>query len=336
MSAEQGNKSKPLSGFAMARASDVAEAEQALTVTFLPARVRALERLDIGGVGMRLDAIEVGQVTFANLQFGRDVEVATTEAVNYHVDLPIRGVAHFRSERGARQGTPAQAGVFMPGESAVIDWGGGCEQSCLMFPRALVQQELEAMLDAPVTKPIEFAPAMDVSNGAGRGWLTALRLVEQQATQERGLLDNPLATANLESLLVHGLLLGQPHNYAEALAEPGRPPGSSAVRHALELMHDEPAYPWTTTALARRVCVSVRGLQEGFVRSVGIPPMRYLREVRLQRAHQDLRLADHHAATVGHVARRWGFTSLGRFASVYREKFGENPSDTLRKGSAAC
>jgi AraC-like DNA-binding protein len=335
MSTEQGKKPEPLGGFPTARASDVTEAERALTGTFLPARVRPSERLGVGGVGMRLNAIPVGQATVAYMQFGRDVEVATTEAVNYHVDLPTRGVAHFRSERGAREGTSRRAGVFMPGESAVIDWSGGCAQFCLMFPRALVQQELEGMLDAPVTKPIEFPLSMDVSHGAGRGWLTALRLVEQQTTQACGLLDHPLATANLESLLVHGLLLGQPHNFSEALAGPRRPTGPSAVRQAIELMRDQPAYPWTTTALARSVCVSVRGLQEGFARSVGIPPMRYLREVRLHRAYKDLRSADPYVATVEHVARRWGFTSLGRFASVYREKFGENPSDTLRTNSAS-
>jgi AraC-like DNA-binding protein len=33
---------------------------------------------------------------------------------------------------------------------------------------------------------------------------------------------------------------------------------------------------------------------------------------------------------VSHIAGRWGFMYLSRFAAAYREKFGESPSQTLR------
>jgi transcriptional regulator GlxA family with amidase domain len=35
------------------------------------------------------------------------------------------------------------------------------------------------------------------------------------------------------------------------------------------------------------------------------------------------------------VALRCGFRELGRFAADYRAAFGENPSETLRRNSAA-
>jgi transcriptional regulator GlxA family with amidase domain len=35
------------------------------------------------------------------------------------------------------------------------------------------------------------------------------------------------------------------------------------------------------------------------------------------------------------VAGRWGFVHLGRFASQYRQLFGETPSETLRAPGAA-
>jgi AraC-like DNA-binding protein len=34
---------------------------------------------------------------------------------------------------------------------------------------------------------------------------------------------------------------------------------------------------------------------------------------------------------VTHLAARWGFTHLGRFASSYQKIFGEKPSQTLRR-----
>jgi transcriptional regulator GlxA family with amidase domain len=103
------------------------------------------------------------------------------------------------------------------------------------------------------------------------------------------------------------------------------------VRQAIELLHNHPEKPWTTATLAREVAVSARSLQEGFHRGTGVPPMRYLRDVRLDRVHTDLLAAAWESTTVAHIAHRWGFLYLGRFAANYREKFGETPSETLRR-----
>jgi transcriptional regulator GlxA family with amidase domain len=102
------------------------------------------------------------------------------------------------------------------------------------------------------------------------------------------------------------------------------------VQQTIDLMHNHPEQPWTTASLARGVAVSARSLQEGFQRSAGVPPMRYLREVRLNRVHDDLQAATPDAVNASQVARRWGFLYLGRFAADYRDKFGQTPSETLR------
>ena len=59
--------------------------------------------------------------------------------------------------------------------------------------------------------------------------------------------------------------------------------------------------------------------------------MTYLQQVRLGRAHEALRAADPTRVTVSSIAHRWGFAHLGRFASAYRVKFGQSPSETLRR-----
>jgi AraC-like DNA-binding protein len=329
---EAGMAAEPLNRFPAARTSDCDEAQAAMAATFLPLRMRMLEPPGPDGVDMRLNALRVGDVTVAYARFGRAVEVATVEAENYHVDLPISGSARFRAGRLERvEGTPRRAAVFMPGESAGIDWSGGCGQFCLMFPRALLQGELEAMLDRPLAEPLVFAEAMDVGTDTGRSWLDTLWLVERQARHAHGLLDHPLAASHVAQALAAGLLIAQPHNYTDALAGPRRPAAPRAVREAVDLIHAHPEDPWTTASLARRVAVSARSLQEGFARSYGVPPSAYLRSVRLNRAHAELQAADPHTTTVARVAGRWGFLYLSRFAAAYREKFGENPSATLRR-----
>ena len=82
--------------------------------------------------------------------------------------------------------------------------------------------------------------------------------------------------------------------------------------------------------LASQVHVSVRALQEGFRRSLGTTPMRYLRDVRLRKVREDLSAASPDVTTVGQIVYRWGILNQGRFAAAYLDKFGEAPSETRR------
>ena len=60
-------------------------------------------------------------------------------------------------------------------------------------------------------------------------------------------------------------------------------------------------------------------------------PTANLREVRLDRAHHELRSAEPDAGvTVTDTALRCGFGHLPRFAAAYQRKFGLLPSETLR------
>jgi transcriptional regulator GlxA family with amidase domain len=81
--------------------------------------------------------------------------------------------------------------------------------------------------------------------------------------------------------------------------------------------------------LARLAGTSARSLQYAFQDRYGISPMRYLRQVRLDRAHDDLAQA---TGSVAALAYHWGFTNPSRFARAYRDRFGELPGGTLDGG----
>lgn len=57
--------------------------------------------------------------------------------------------------------------------------------------------------------------------------------------------------------------------------------------------------------------------------------MHYLRDLRLQRVRDELLSGS--GSPVASVALRWGFEHMGRFATQYRQAFGETPSQTLRR-----
>ena len=64
--------------------------------------------------------------------------------------------------------------------------------------------------------------------------------------------------------------------------------GAVPVRRAIDAMHAHPDHPLTLAGLAQIASCSLRSLQEGFRRYVGLTPMQYLRQIRLEHAHHDL------------------------------------------------
>jgi AraC-like DNA-binding protein len=317
--------------------SDFEEAHAALRAVFPAVRIRPRKhRGSTWQVDMTFNALQVGSATAACLRFDHGVQMSADRVKDYHVNVPLRGTAETRiGTLPPVLANPERAVVFTPDAPADVVWSDRCTQMCLTLTCHTVRLELEALLDQPVVRPIEFTPAMDLTTEGGRAWTAALQLLERHADGRSGVLEHPLAAANLEKLLVDNLLLAQPHNYTAALTRPLPPSVPRIVRQAIELLRSHPEKPWTTATLAREVAVSARSLQEGFQHSTGVPPMRYLRELRLERVHTDLLGAAWESATVSQIARRWGFLYLGRFAASYREKFGETPSETLRISGGA-
>ena len=68
-------------------------------------------------------------------------------------------------------------------------------------------------------------------------------------------------------------------------------------------------------------------MQQGFHECVGMTPMEYLADVRLELVHADL-IGNDSSETVSDIAIRWGITHTGRFAAAYRRKYGLTPSET--------
>jgi transcriptional regulator GlxA family with amidase domain len=178
-------------------------------------------------------------------------------------------------------------------------------------------------------------------DGPGASWARLIRLLAVGARDQAALAHHPLIGGQFEEAVVDGLLLATGHPYRDQLARPpaARPvPGAiraapRAIRIAVDALQAEPGRPWTAARLADVAGISLRSLQEGFHRHVGSPPMAYLRGVRLARAHEALTHADPDRTTVAAIAYRWGFAHLGRFAAVYRTRYGVMPSVTLRSRS---
>ncbi len=311
------------------RTEDPHEAEAVIGKAYLPNRV---DQLGTGPLELRLDALRLDSATVGLISFGTETRLLTVEAADYHVNLPLHGGVVNRMGGGPEtEAGPGVATVFMPGHPANIVWGADALQLCLMIPAPTLVEELEQLLGRAVSDPLVFETEMDLSTATARGWRASLEVLRTELTDGPGLASQIRVARQLERLVVDGLLLGQPHNYSDALDRGSWRPPSGPVARARQLLEERPEEPWSTSSLAVGVHLSVRSLQEGFARDFGVPPMKYLQQVRLRRARDLLRDASPTQTTVAAVASGLGLSHLGRFAAAYRLAFGESPSETLRR-----
>jgi len=116
------------------------------------------------------------------------------------------------------------------------------------------------------------------------------------------------------------------------------PAGRSAhyqdiVDRVVAITHASRADEMRLADMCRAAGISPRALGRAFQAIHDTSPSRYLCGLRLVEARQALLSADAGHETVTQIALRFGFRELGRFAALYRDKFGESPSSTLRRSS---
>lgn len=102
------------------------------------------------------------------------------------------------------------------------------------------------------------------------------------------------------------------------------------LRRALDFIHDNAHYEISIRDIAAASDVTPRAIQYAFREHMHTTPLEYLRRVRLERAHRELKSADPALDTVTSIAGRCGFSHPGRFSSAYKQVFGTEPSRTLR------
>jgi AraC-like DNA-binding protein/tetratricopeptide (TPR) repeat protein len=117
---------------------------------------------------------------------------------------------------------------------------------------------------------------------------------------------------------------------AERIAPDNRRLLPQHVKRALAYMRANMAERITLAGLASACGAPERSLLRQFQQFVGLPPLTYLRRLRLNTAKGALARPGGNEA-ISDIALRCGFVHLGRFATEYRRLFGETPSETRRR-----
>ncbi len=93
------------------------------------------------------------------------------------------------------------------------------------------------------------------------------------------------------------------------------------LSRAIVAMHDSPGHGWSNELLADEAGLSLSRFTDHFAKTVGQPPMSYLRQWRMLLARQDIERGDR----VQSVASRYGYNSSEALTRAFRKTYGLSP-----------
>ncbi|MFH1805480.1 MAG: AraC family transcriptional regulator [Pseudomonadota bacterium] len=180
---------------------------------------------------------------------------------------------------------------------------------------------------------LEFDTSLDLRKPGGRHIRDTLHYIANALDGPLRNLDNAIVLNGFQDLLLTNILMLLPNSCSDFLHQK---PQSAAIPHyvkrARDYIHAHAQTAITLEKLVQHAGCGYRTLQMAFNEAYGMPPMAYVKSVRLTHAHHDLLNAED-SVTVSDIAVKWGFVHIGRFAQSYARQFGVLPSQTLGHGS---
>jgi AraC-like DNA-binding protein len=311
------------------RAHSTSEAEAALSQTYSALTVRGPSTDQ--RVRMRLESVVLPQLVIS------DLELTTAFLYGGHhpwfaLCLPGQGEVRVTANSSAGVIAGGYGAIMPPDDLVTADYRSEYGRvKLVMIEKSGLENELAVMLGRGLDRPLRFDLQIDLAT-SGAAVTRSLSILTSELEQPEGPLATPQIAARLGRVLMASLLVSCRHNYSEELAAPAGSRHPLAIRRALAAIEDDPTGLQTVSQIAKVAGLSVRALEEGFQRHVGVSPMRHLRRTRLAQAHAALLAADAERTSATAVAHAWGFLNYGRFAAEYRKLYGRSPSETLKSG----
>lgn len=274
----------------------------------------------------------VGALGFSVIGYGADVHIHTQELASFYLlQLPLRGEDRQLNRQGTTCSRAGDATVHGPEERLTMNWSADCHKLAIRIDRHALERYAGHLTGHASPLPVSFHNKVDTTQGGGLALKLAAGQLFRGVSKQPEVFKLPMVWSQFEQMLFMNLLtlqtrLQQPATQRTQQVLP------KTIKMAEEYLRTHLADPITLESLAELTGASIRSLHEGFRKYFGESPMRYLKDLRMEKVREEL-LNNTLCKNVTDVAHHWGFTELGRFAQQYRARYGELPSETLRRVS---
>lgn len=283
-----------------------------------------------------INAVRIRDVSMAYVDFHAPTSVFVQRTgPHYTVHMPTSGQALAEYRSTPLEVNPYRILVVGPGEMLRLTCEHDSPQVILRIEQTALQRTVTRILGRTPRGHTMFDPVLDLTAEAAVRWHTVMQLLSSELLTPGSLLHAGTGAGQIEDFVISTLFLVQSSNHLRAGSSDlaaRRQGGRRTVQRAIAHIDANLAEQVTIADLARAANMSVRAVQQAFREDLGTTPMAYLRDQRLDRVRAVLSDAlPDDGITVTETAQRWGFGHLGNFAGAYRARFGESPSQTLRR-----
>ncbi len=226
--------------------------------------------------------------------------------------------------------------IVGPGEVFIRDpectqrefWQDECKQFVIRIDRSVIERQLSEELAKTIGRQLTFDL---VARDPGiAGWVYQVAHSLWLGGDASALVKANRVANNLERTLISMFLAGFRHSESEGLERDPQCPAPYYVKRAETYIREQIGEALTIDDIAAQAGVSTRTLFYGFKRWRDTTPMAYIRDARLELARKELKKARSCGGTVSDVAINAGFTNFSQFSKLYKARFGEAPSMTMR------
>lgn len=246
----------------------------------------------------------------------------------YYFQFLLQGSCKIDGLSGPAAAQPGNILVIEPSQVTHEFWPGKCLQIMVRVPREAIEHAISAELGRRVTGRVTFQPvARDMGIAS---WLRHFIGTRLRGHEQQSILGNPRVLRDFERTVLTMLLAGVPHSKSDELADSPSRIAPYYVKRAENYIRSAATGEITMDNIVQVAGVSERTLFYGFKRWRNTTPMAYVWDVRLALARKELQNARRTGGTVSQAAINAGFTTFSHFAKIYKARYGETPSATLR------
>lgn len=237
-----------------------------------------------------------------------------------HMDIVMlpKGEMHWIADKPGRKLTPS------------VQAGDACELGMPLFQDGEITNKLICGIidyDKDMLHPIiDSLPSALHFSGINKDdpiWMSVLLIdaeMEQSQSNQTSIIDRLTEVLFLQLLNRHIKDNKEVTGFFAALR-------NQRIHHALELIHQSPQLDWTLDLLAEQSNMSRATLIRQFKNTVGLPPMAYILNWRMIKAHHLLKYT---SKTVDQISEQVGFSTARTLAKSFRRHYGITPSEFRR------
>ncbi|UVJ41790.1 AraC family transcriptional regulator [Pseudomonas sp. LS1212] len=288
----------------------------------------------VGGHCIRLPRYGIPQASlnhrkFASLDlcrisYGGSVRV-TSPALEtiYHLQVLLQGNCLWRGHGQEHYFAPGELLLINPDDPVDLTYSDDCEKFIVKMPTSLIESVCTQQRWVHPGQDVRFLENRYQLNEL-EGFVSLLAMVCQEAEASESM---PNVQEHYAQIVASKMLSLMKNNVSR-----GNLGSQSVTFEAIaDYIERNLKQDICIDELARQANVSLRSLYGVFERNARTTPKHYIRQKKLERVNACLSDPSCNVRNVTELAMDYGFLHLGRFSEIYRNQFGELPSDTLKR-----